>query len=210
MVVDKRQTQLPRTNRGCSEYSYSVQSKQQQRQQHKNVRQGRFGVILERRLAANGKPWLQGNNGRYSAKMGVGCGERRHACVVEEHPPQPSVLSQFCDIWLSEARGCQSIKLLVEEDNGGFHCQADLTPCRPAISRSNSRSGSLIWDAASASGIQGLSCAQVERHIAPNRHSAEIQTAEAPRQTHREKLMSGCRAEFFRAILGQSRWILQE
>ncbi|EGD92632.1 hypothetical protein TESG_00206 [Trichophyton tonsurans CBS 112818] len=104
--------------------------------------------------------------------MGVRYDERPHDCVLEEHPSQAT-------------------KLLVEEDNGDFPCQADLTPSRPAISRSNNRSGSLIQDAVPASRIRSLACAQVERHIAPNRLSAEIQTVEAPDSQHQEKLMSG-------------------
>ncbi|EGD87869.1 hypothetical protein H112_04340 [Trichophyton rubrum D6] len=65
--------------------------------------------------------------------MGVRCDERLHVGVLEELPSQPSIFSQSCVIWLFELRGHYSVALLVEENNGSFHCQADLTSSRSAI-----------------------------------------------------------------------------
>lgn len=126
---------------------------------------------------------------------------------MEEYPSRQSSLHHNqVKCHYSCHRRRRTVTLLVDKDGRAFpRRRVALVSSFPAISRSSGRSSSLIQDSA-ATRIRGPPCTLVERCIASNRLATEFQIAEIQPKRHQEKLVSGCRAEFFRVILRQ--WTL--
>ncbi|EFR00765.1 hypothetical protein MGYG_03768 [Nannizzia gypsea CBS 118893] len=125
----------------------------------------------------------------------------RPQAAVEEYPSGQAFSSHNQSTGhYPRHRRRRAVTLLVDKDGRAFpRRRVTLMPPSLAISRSSRRSDLLIQD--SASGTRGLTCAPLERCIAPNRLPAALQTAESQGKWHKEKLLSGCRTGFFREIL---------